>query len=155
MRGAGNSSSLTLSPKGVRCCMAQRPRIYGGLVAHLPDMGRPTCGSARLMYAGWPHETARISLGPKLVTCRSGALLWETTLNWWKKKLEWNFCSTRQVCMCGGLEWWVKKVKDVDLKEVWTKGINIWFWHGWEEREKTLSGVEDNRKKVSPNRRWK
>ena len=66
------------------------------------DMGRPTCGSARMTYAGWPHETAGISLGPEIVTCRSGDLLWETTLNWWKKKFTKQLIEIRKVWRM----WW-------------------------------------------------
>ena len=45
---------------------AQDPWWCGCASFWFPDMGRPTCGSARMMYAGWPHETAGISLGPEM-----------------------------------------------------------------------------------------
>ena len=59
VRGAGTSPPLTFSPKGMHRARAmlcgseaQDPWWIGGVVVHLPDMGRPTCGSARMMCAG-------------------------------------------------------------------------------------------------------
>ena len=44
----------------VGCCVAQRPRIHSGVVVHLPDMGGPTCSSARIMYAGPPGDPMKL-----------------------------------------------------------------------------------------------
>ena len=70
--GAGNLTILNVKSKGhalcvvrVRFCVAPRPRIYGGVVAHLPDMGRPMCSSACMMYAGRPHERQELAFDRK------------------------------------------------------------------------------------------
>ena len=43
------SPPLTLNPKGVR---RARAVLCGSETQDLPDMGRPTCSSASMMYAG-------------------------------------------------------------------------------------------------------
>ena len=65
-RGAGNLTTLNVNPKGVRrdvrCCGAQKPRNHGGVTAHLSDVGRPTCGSARMISLG-PEIQSHVGLG--------------------------------------------------------------------------------------------
>ena len=85
VHGAGNLTTLKLTSKGRAPCASGA----GGLRdagswwcsgAHPPDMGRPTYGSARMVYVGWP-QLQESSLDRKYSSRQVWDPEWKTTIN--------------------------------------------------------------------------
>ena len=71
VRGAENLTTSNVKSKGragarAVLCDSETQNSWWCGDAYLPDMGRPICGRARMMYAGQPHETEELCLGPEI-----------------------------------------------------------------------------------------